>query len=145
MYGLLFGVTLTAGTIVVLICALVTHVRARNQSHWIKVAGEILTSTVDYWGGSTQPKVEYKYSYEGRSFWGNTIVAPQVTLFFPDGARRVVQQFPVGAIVTVFVCPTNPERSVLVPGGDKKFIPTTMVFCGVALGVAWMAMLGRLS
>jgi hypothetical protein len=98
--------------------------------------GRITVSDISYWSGSTQPKVEYTYSFNGRTYWSDRIWAPSVTLYLAETARRVVTRFPAGVNVPVFVNPQNPAFAVLVPGGDKKFLPTIVAFGTAAFLVA---------
>lgn len=113
--------------------ALAARTIAKRQERWPCVIGRVLESKVDHWGGSTQPLVEYTYEFRGREYWGNRIVAPEVSLWLPRSAARVIAKYPVGSSTQVFVDPQMPSRAVLQPGGDHRLIPTTMAFAAFFL------------
>jgi hypothetical protein len=140
----LFGLALAAATFIAITWSLVVFKRAQLQVRWEIAQGRILFSDVDYWGGSTQPRVEYTYTYNGETFWNNKIWTPEVALYFPDGARRVVMRFPVDASVGVFVNPADAKKAVLIPGGDRKFLPSTVVLATFSFFIAASAILKQL-
>lgn len=119
---MLLGLAIAVGAGAAIAIALRLSNRAREQATWPRVRVKITVSRVDYWSGSTQPRIEYNYTFSGRTFWSDRVCSPSLTLYLPEGARRVVIAFTVGTEVDVYVDPSNPAFSVLVPGGDKRFL-----------------------
>lgn len=113
--------------------AIAARTIAKRQERWPCVIGRVLESKVDYWGGSTQPLIEYTYEFRGREYWANRIVSPEVSLWLPRAAARVIAKYPVGSSTQVFVDPQKPSRAVLQPGGDHRLVPITMAFAAFFL------------
>jgi hypothetical protein len=137
----LFGIALASGTILSTAWAVHRIRQARLQVGWPTVSGRILTSSVDNWAGSTQPNVEYCYEFRGKTFWNNTVWKPEVTLHSRESARKLIVRFPVGLPVTVYVNPDDPGNAVLIPGGDYRFVPTTVIFAATSFLVAVLSIL----
>jgi hypothetical protein len=64
----------------------------------------------------------------------------EVLVNWPGPARRLVEKYPPGAAVTVFVNQENPWDSVLERGGDPKFLPVMLSTSAVLLLLAGFAL-----
>ena len=103
----------------------------RTARVWREVTGTILKSEVRFDWEDYLPVVEYQYEVDGVSYRGNTIViGPLIQFNWKGPATRVIERFPVGASVTVYVDPTNPRRAVLQPSVDRN-LPLFLITFGI--------------
>ena len=89
-------------------------------SHWREVSGVITKSEVEFCGEDYRPVVEYTYEVDGVTYKGDTIAKGLVTFNWKGPAARMIEKFPVGATVPVFVDPKNPRQSALHSHFDKN-------------------------
>ncbi|MBN1452162.1 MAG: DUF3592 domain-containing protein [Anaerolineales bacterium] len=88
---------------------------ARN---WASTIGKVVTSRVEVSGGdhtSVSPHIVFQYSVYGRGYSGSQIKAGDVHLssYSSRVAYDTVDKYPVGAEVTVYYDPENPQLSAL--------------------------------
>jgi Protein of unknown function (DUF3592) len=102
---------------------------ARRQYEWPTTRGTILVSTSGL-ASNYYPEIWYEYFQNGRRFVGLTVRSHEFAGNLPGAARRVLVRYPVGASVTVYFDPGNPEDAVLEPGGDRNFFRFLYVFAG---------------
>jgi len=101
------------------------------KARWREVTGTILKSEVKFDWEDYRPVVEYQYEVDGVSFRGDTIVVgPLVQFNWKGPATRVIERFPVGASVTVYVDPANPRRASLQPSVDRN-LPLFLITIGI--------------
>jgi hypothetical protein len=87
---------------------------ADPKARWREVPGTILRSEVRFDWEDYRPVVEYQYEVDGVSYRGDTIVVgPLITFNWKGPATRLIERFPVGTAVTVYVDPANPRRASL--------------------------------
>lgn len=151
-------------------------IRSLASSDWPSVDGKIIDSRVEEeknkrTGSRTnktplnqkryQPKVDYSYSVNDKSFKGTRISysdhgylgkSKEITIMgvtryssnadAKAGAQKIVQKYPKGKKVTVYYMPDNPSKSLLEPGFSYKVFAWPI--CGFVLLViggviAWLA------
>jgi len=101
------------------------------KTRWREVTGTILKSEVQFDWEDYRPVVEYQYEVDGVSYRGDTIVVgPLVQFNWKGPATRVIERFPVGASVTVYVDPANPRRASLQPSVDRN-LPLFLITIGI--------------
>ena len=88
---------------------------ARN---WASTTGKVITSRVEVSGGdhtTVSPHIVFQYSVYGRVYSGSQIKAGDMHMstYGSRGAYDIVDKYPVGADVTVFYDPNNPQLSAL--------------------------------
>jgi hypothetical protein len=101
------------------------------DARWREVAGVITKSEVEFCGDDYRPVVEYTYEVDGVTYRGDTIARGLVTFNWKGPATRVIEKFPVGARVPVFVDPKYPRQSALHPRVDKNLPLFLACFVGV--------------
>ena len=87
---------------------------------WPTVEGEIIDSDLEQLSETNSKltdtyavSVHYRYSVKGREFIGERIAYGLGVLLMEQSAQRIVDRYPVGERVRIYVCPTNPAQSVL--------------------------------
>jgi hypothetical protein len=104
---------------------------ADPKARWREVPGTILRSEVRFDWEDYRPVVEYQYEVDGVSYRGDTIVVgPLITFNWKGPATRLIERFPVGTAVTVYVDPANPRRASLQPGVDRN-LPLFLITIGI--------------
>jgi len=90
----------------------------KASQSWPATTGKVLTSRVEIDGGeytSTRAYVLYEYEVRGRVYQSSQIQpGDRFRMSYHDRNQYdIVEQYPVGATVTVFFDPSNPGESVL--------------------------------
>ena len=98
-----------------------------TTSRWREVPGVITRSEVEFNGEAYWPVVEYTYVVDGVTYKGDTIVRGLITFNWKGPAARMIESFPVGATVPVYIDPKYPRQSALRPGVDKN-LPVFLIF-----------------
>jgi hypothetical protein len=85
---------------------------------WQMASGRILKSRVEVSGGdhtSVSPYILYEYEAYGRSYQGEQIKAGDqfMRTYSSRSAYDTVERYPVGATVTVYYNPSDPQQSAL--------------------------------
>jgi hypothetical protein len=109
----------------------VKHVFYAEQCmEWPTVEGRVIRSAVELirggkGGTSYDSEVFYEYQIEGRTYSSNGVRFGDLGSGTDSNARTVVDRYPTGAKVVVFVSPENPAESVLEPGrsGQTFLLP----------------------
>ena len=88
---------------------------ARN---WASTTGKIVTSRVEVSGGdhtTVSPHIVFQYNVYGKEYSNSQIKAGDIHIatYGSRGAYDIVDKYPVGAEVTVYYDPENPEQSAL--------------------------------
>jgi hypothetical protein len=108
---------------------------------WREVTGTILKSEVKFDWEFYQPVVEYQYEVDGISYRGDTIVlGPLIQFNWKGPAIRLVERFPVGASVTVYVDPAYPRRASLQPSVDRN-LPMLLISFGIVVVIFFIPLL----
>ena len=101
------------------------------KARWREVPGTIVKSEVKFDWDDYRPIVEYQYEVDGVSYRGDAItVGPMVLFNWKSPATRVIQRFPLGASVTVYVDAANPQRAFLQPSVDRN-LPPFLISIGI--------------
>jgi hypothetical protein len=132
MSGLIGGALVLLGVVGALVGNVVWR-RARRQVEWEAVDGTVCGARMLIDAQFDLARIEYKYSYRGRAFRNTTVRSPAVAVNWPGPAKRLIEKYPPGSAVTVFVNPKNPAQSVLECGGDPKFLPLVLIVSTVLL------------
>lgn len=66
-------------------------------------------------GDDPKPVVRYRYAYGGEAFGGARITFNSLRSWTSTGARRFVEEYPVGLVFEVYVDPDEPSVSVIRP------------------------------
>ncbi|MDY6970610.1 MAG: DUF3592 domain-containing protein [Spirochaetota bacterium] len=97
---------------------------AKQSEKWPVVNGTVFLSKIEKHENTTGkgvkrrttvsylPKIEYKYSINGREYKSNNVVFGQST----EGAGNIVQRYPKGKKVKVYYNPSDHATAVLEPG-----------------------------
>jgi hypothetical protein len=127
---LLIGLVFLAIGIILSIIGYITWNKARVSTSWPAVPGRILNASVDRvrernrdsdGDVSIETKYEvdvsYEYTVEGREYVGDTIqFGLSDRMSNSARAYSIVNQYPQGTEVDVYVDPSQPSTSVLQPG-----------------------------
>jgi len=114
---------------------------ARRQLGWEAVVGTVCASKVQFNWEFYEPRIEYTYSYRGRAFRGWKVRSLAILTNWHGPARRVIEKYPLGIAVTVYVDPKNPWDSVLERGGDPKFLPLITSISALLLILGWLVLI----
>ncbi len=108
---------------------------------YVPVGGVVLSSRIKTSHGDSTtyaPLVRYSYQYEGRTFAGERHSFDSSSSSDHRYARRVVEQYPQGRKITVFVDPADPSQSVLlreVPAQTHFLLLFLQPFVTVGVGM----------
>src|SRR5688500_403308 len=96
----------------------VASLRSRN---WVRVRGRVTSAWISEHTNtdgpsSFMPAVRYQYQFEGRLLSGDRIGFINIGGRHRGIPEQVLQRYPVGAEVDVYVDPLRPTRAVLTPG-----------------------------
>jgi hypothetical protein len=80
---------------------------------------------------------------DGVAYKGDTIARGLITFNWKGPAARLVEGFPVGASVPVYVDPKYPRRSVLRPHVDKNLPVFLICFVGLVVLLILLLAFGR--
>ncbi len=113
--------------------------KAKNGSssiNWPTTEGKVVASEINSrWGGRYSlpgtlwfiklhyPKVIYEYCVNGKSYTSETLSFFRLEgchLFYRT-AKRFMEQYPPGQVITVYYNPKNPQESTLLTGPTVKF------------------------
>lgn len=110
---------------------------------WREVSGTILKSEVKFDWEDYRPIIEYEYRVDGKSYRGDKIViGPRIQFNWKGPASRLVERYPVGLKVTVYVDPHNPRRAVLQTGTDRNLMLFLVGVGAIALIITAVAIRG---
>jgi hypothetical protein len=90
----------------------------KASQQWLATTGKVLKSRIEVDGGeytSTRAYVLYEYEVRGQMYQSSQIrPGDRFLLFHADrNTYDIVEQYPVGATVTVYYDPANPSESAL--------------------------------
>lgn len=114
--------------------------QSRAVGNWKTVSGTVVSSAVKEEigeaGDEFRPEIHYSYSIDGKTYEGKRYEI--LAWARPEAkAKAIVSQFPVGAPISVFVNPENPNESVL----SGKFVLSWLALIISLAFVAFGAML----
>lgn len=106
--------------------------KAKKQTSWSSVEGEVVKTTSSTEAGDFKPKVEYRYTVTDQTYDGFLALATSDVVLH-ECATSQLDKYPIGGSITVYFDPENPEDSTLEPGvkSDDWFI---FWLCAGALG-----------
>ena len=113
----------------------------RAMDTYVPVGGVVVKSMVKTSHGESTtyaPYVGYAYSYEGRTFGGDRYSFDSSSSSDYTYAKRVVEQYPKGRKITVFVDPADPSQSVVLreaPGPMYALLLFLQPFLVVGVGM----------
>lgn len=98
--------------------SLAESVRTRR---WVRTSGTVTGAfiaerkAIDH-PSHYAPEIQYEYEFDGRNFVGKRIGVIGTAAPHRAHARAVLERYPVGALIDVYVDPSKPSRAVLEPG-----------------------------
>ena len=126
---LAIGVLLAVSGIVgVYICVRASD-RATSQTAWLKAPGSVIGAEVLYDGEMYYPSITYEYTHSGAKFTGTKFKSALLQYNWRGPSERVVQRFPKGAPIEVYVNPDDPSEAVLEPGGTSGYSFFVVIAC----------------
>lgn len=108
--------------------------RARSQFAWNRETATVKSATLEI-GKGFYANIEYEYLREGRRILSNQLQTLEVSLPWPTSAQQMIEKYPVGSEITVYVDPKDPSNAVIEPGGDPKYLPLFLTIAGFTLFV----------
>jgi hypothetical protein len=126
-----------AGTL--LLAFAVVLARREKRAVWIKVPGTIKHSEVRFDGEQYQPFIRYEYAIQSQTYEGCAVRSLMINYNWSGPAGRVCERYPVGASVSVYVDPMQPNTAVLEYGshGWGKalvcIVSAIFIICGLLL------------
>lgn len=87
-------------------------IRAKASVSWPTTQGTVMSSSVEYHKsnngrGTYHAEVMYDFNIHGKTFSGNRIAYGDYGSSNPSRARRVVNRYPKGKVVTVYYMPAT--------------------------------------
>lgn len=124
--------------------------RAMETREWTEVKATIESSEIAEEDSATgkrfTPLVSYTYVFGDRLYLGNEIRRVKYTTKDENKANRIIEKYPPGAEVACWVCPDDPERTVL--AHETKAVLYTIwfpvLFVVAGLGIAFQSVRGYL-
>lgn len=106
--------------------------RARLQFAWNRQTATVRSATLEL-GKGFYANIEYEYLCEGRRIRGLQLQTLEVSLPWPTSAQRMIEKYPVGSTITIYVDPNDPGNAVIEPGGDPKYLPLFLTVAAFTL------------
>lgn len=104
--------------------------KCMQAKNWTRVSGKIIESKITRTGvgrrSRTQLHFDYQYSYQGKSYTGNQVNHGSVEGM---SSRYIVDKYPRGSQVVVYVNPKYPTDSVL----DPEFRTSSAMLFGISV------------
>jgi hypothetical protein len=126
---LIIGVVLAVSGIVGVYTCVRASDRAMSQTAWLKAPGSVIGAEVRYDGEMYYPSITYEYTYSSAKFTGTKFKSALLQYNWRGPSERVVQRFPKGASIEVYVNPDNPREAVLEPGGTAGYSFIIVIAC----------------
>ena len=136
-------IMLAAGLLEVGVFGFMT-VRTLETRNWPSVSGRITTSRLHSYisrssdnSSSTRmytTRISYRFHVKNKAYVGKTLSYGEYSSSSPSHAKGILKKYPVGAKVTVFYNPANPDKAVLEPG-KLGILPIFWVCALVFLGL----------
>jgi hypothetical protein len=119
------------------------------STRWPSAPGVITVSKVTHYESHDPDSIDtmyeaditYEYQVAGRKLDGHTASFADISSSDPRPAEAIVGRYPVGAAVTVYYDPAQPETSALEPGLAGGLILPLGIgasFTLIGLGLAWL-------
>lgn len=107
--------------LIILIVGIRGALEANASTNWQTTTGtvthsDVVTSKSRRGGPMFGASVVYEFDLEGSRHIGDRVTVANIQTSSRARALRVVERYPVGAEVTVYCHPSDPERSLLEPG-----------------------------
>ncbi|RYE50033.1 MAG: DUF3592 domain-containing protein [Hyphomicrobiales bacterium] len=144
-------IALSAFGLVMLLIGFAIHKHERQARRWPKVTARIDRSEVQEFRGTLssdsgreqtlyRPMIAFSYIHNGLNYvGGSSALNASVTANFPSVAKRKVDKFPAGSLVTIYVNPQNPSESMFKPSSYGLLI--ALVPTAILWGLAWFVSL----
>lgn len=115
-----------------------------ESRRWPTVPGVVTVSETKQSDESWRFRIEYRFEVDGRSRRGNRLELTSYT-YTRDNARALQDRYRVGTQVEVHYDPTNPAKSVLVPGAGASWVVGVFTLVVAGFGI-WLMVnaIGRL-
>lgn len=134
-------ILLVVSGLLIAITVLVSR-KSRGQHRWPQVPGVITRSRI-LRGESIDADIEYQYVHKGRTLRSTKVRSHPVSVNWSGPAERLVDKYPEGASVNVYVNPDDVLDGVLQPGGDGRFAPTMFSAAALTAVIGLAMLIGR--
>jgi hypothetical protein len=119
--------------------------KANLSANWPTTDGSILKSEIACAEGRYEPMVVYRYAVDGKPHQGTEIgFGNRISSSDSRHATSYSDKYQVGALVTVYYDPENPNTAVLEPGVTKKTYITITFGLGFAIIGTWFGLIAWL-
>ncbi len=110
--------------------------RVRESDRWPGTEGVVTSADIEHeprrpLGMEFFPRITFEYEVEGRRYTGRRWRRGATGFQHQEDAKQVLARYPVGARVTVYYSPADPERSLL----ERGLAGRAVVWYNVILGV----------
>jgi hypothetical protein len=142
-FALLFGAIMVALGLILLLAGLATLRDTIISLRWPRATGRILSSEVrreERLEEQTvyRPEVSYTFACGGGTFTGRKIAFAEKLYHSEAAARKAIEPYPAGMVVTVLYDPDSPEEAVLERRGALAGI--ILLLLGAAMVAAPLAL-----
>jgi hypothetical protein len=141
MTSISFGIVSALGGACILLFALRSVRIAHSQFGWIKSSGTILTSEVRFDFELYSPVVTYEYFHNGAQLRNRKLRSELLQYNWRAPSQKIIDRYPPGLAVTVYVNPNNPTQSVLEPGGDSVTFKIAFAMGGILLATGLIGLI----
>jgi len=126
-------------------------VEALRSKSWPQATGKVKVSEVGSSSGSIssggsavryKANIIYEYEVQGAKHIGDRVTVADHASTSGAKHHRIAQRYPLGADITVYYNPNNPDESLLEPG--LRFAPFILIIIGlfassIGLGIKWLS------
>jgi len=89
----------------------------RKSYQWTKTPALVTTSSIDRNSNAYQPKIIYKYSFQGKEYINDIYTyVGDAGYITKSKAIETAQKYPEGSEIQVFVDPDDPQNSLILRG-----------------------------
>lgn len=92
--------------------------RSWETTEGLVYSSEIVFTTANLGTRSSafyRPDITYRYRIEGTVYTGNNIYYSDISFLSLEAAGKLIDQYPIGRVITVYYNPRDAEETVLLP------------------------------
>jgi hypothetical protein len=105
---------------------------------WEKVDATVILSSFDRFQNIYQPKIVYRYCFDGKSFDNDTYSFLGTTNLTKNSAIKLASSHSEGSNIQVYVSPSDGQQSVIVPGVHWSQWVSMVFLSFILLGIAYI-------
>ena len=114
--------------------------QARETKKWISVSATVeaskVKSSIEDGNDVYKPYIAYRYELDGEEYIGDRYSIMEASSSGKSAKEKIVREYPVGHVFSVFVNPTNPSESVINRDSRASFV--FCVFPFMFIGIGWV-------